>query len=68
VKCHTAKKRPENFDCGGFKTFYLKSNFRMWVSTLNLSEEKTRKVAQALEEIAKSNVVEIQGQYYETFD
>ena len=38
------------------------------LSALNLSEDKARKVEQALEDIAKSNVTEIQGQYYETYD
>ena len=38
------------------------------LAALNLSEDKARKVEQALEDIAKSNVTEIQGQYYETYD
>lgn len=35
---------------------------------MNLSEETVRKVEQRLESAAKSNVADIQGQYYETYD
>lgn len=38
------------------------------IKNMNLSEETVRKVEQTLEEVAKSKVTEIQGQYYETYD
>ena len=53
---------------GPLKSFYNKNQSNLDINGLNLSPEKLEKVQTNLEEKARTSVVEIQGQYYETVD